>query len=316
MANEAARPFVWGAVADGSEGPGPRSRHVLAHHRDDGATVLFGGILWEEDGRLLSDTWELRDRRWSRVDARTHPPPRHRGAMVYDGCRGCCLLFGGQGHGRGGFPMLGDTWTYAAGRWRRWRSWLGARPSPRCGHALAFDEEEGVVVLFGGIAPGDRSLGDTWRFDGSWRAVPGPGPSPRRYAAFAYDPELRGCVLNGGSEDDAGRHSYGDTWLFRDGQWTRLADGFDTAAHDDHGLVYHRAAGRLVMFGGLGGPHGVLVREASGWRSVEAHALPPRFQCSPPAWDHELGGVVHHGGEVCHAGPQFDTTWVIRLARA
>jgi hypothetical protein len=179
---------------------------------------------------------------------------------------------------------------------------------------LTFDEESGMTVLFGGAAAIDESLADTWLFDGSsWRVVLGPAPAARRYAAFGFDPYLRGCVLNGGSADE-GSHSFGDTWLFRDRTWTRLARDFDTVLHDDHALAYHRTAKRLIMFGGLGGSHGVQVREASGWRLVEATALPPRHQCSPLAWNEELDGLVLHGGEAHHAGPQWDTTWVLRVA--
>jgi len=154
-------------------------------------------------------------------------------------------------------------------------------------------------------------------FDGrSWHPIPGPAPAPRRYAVLGYDPELGGCLLNGGSEDDDGARGFGDTWLFRDGAWTRLASGLDTHTHDDFGLAYHRAAKRLVMFGGLAGPHDVLVRESDGWRSVEGLRLPPRQQCSPLVWDDDLDGLVYHGGEVSHGGAQFDTTWVLRLSRA
>jgi hypothetical protein len=180
---------------------------------------------------------------------------------------------------------------------------------------MAFDEESGMTVLFGGAATADRSLGDTWLFDGSsWRRVTGPAPAARRYAAFGFDPYLRGCVLNGGNDDETGNRSFGDTWLFSGGTWTQLARGFDTVLHDDHALAYHRTAKRLIMFGGLGGPHGVQVREASGWQAVAATALPPRHQCSPLTWSDELDGLVLHGGEAHHEGRQWDTTWVLRVA--
>lgn len=183
---------------------------------------------------------------------------------------------------------------------------------------MAFDEEAGEVVLFGGAASrSGQSLGDTWLFNGdAWRPISGAGPQPRRYAALAYDPTLKGCVLNGGSEDDDSVWAFGDSWLFRDGAWTPLSSGFDVEPHDDHSLAYHRSAKRLVMFGGLAGPHGVRVREASGWRAVEAPPLPPRSQCSPLTWDDGLQGLVFHGGEARHGGPQFGVTWVLRLRAA
>ncbi len=306
--------FVWKVVASGNRSPGPRSRHGLVYDAEARANVLFGGILWPKGGSLLADTWEFRDGEWSEVPLTTSPPARHRGAIVYDPSRGQSVLFGGQGNQGNDWPILGDTWIYAGRRWRQWKPGFGSRPEPRFGHAMAFDEESGMTVLFGGAADIDQSLRDTWLFDGnSWRRVSGPAPPARRYAAFGFDPYLRGCVLNGGSSDE-GSHSFGDTWLFCGGTWTLLANDFETAAHDDHALVYHRTAKRLIMFGGLGGSHGVQVREARGWRSPETIMLPPRHQCSPLAWNDELDGLVLHGGEAHHAGPQFNTTWVLRVA--
>jgi len=303
--------FVWDVIAGGRKGPGPRSRHGLVYDRAVGATVLFGGIVWAGDGQMRGDTWVLRDGLWSR-DRSSGPPARHRGAMVYDERRGVTLLFGGS---PGGWNMLADTWTYEPGRWGRRRSWFARGPSPRCGHAMAFDGAAGEIVLFGGINPRDRSLGDTWTWsDGSWQSVRGPGPPARRYAAFAFDPDLGGCVLHGGSVDDQGREQFGDAWLFRDRAWTQLPATFDTSPLDDHGLAYHQAAGRLLMLGGLAGDPGVRIRTGDGWAPVACSPPPPRHQCSPLAWDDALGGLVMHGGETGHGGSPFDVTRVLRIA--
>jgi hypothetical protein len=181
---------------------------------------------------------------------------------------------------------------------------------------MAYDEAAGRVVLFGGINPGDCPLGDTWLFDGAWHISRGAGPSPRRYAAFAYDPDLGGCVLHGGAQDDAGAVTYGDAWLFRESRWGRLAEGFSTRPRDDHGLAYHRAARRLVMFGGLSGGSRVLYRDNGHWQEVSATPLPPLFQCAPMTYDDQLGGIVLHGGESRHGGPQLDATLVLRVGSA
>jgi hypothetical protein len=232
--------------------------------------------------------------------------------MVYDAGRGYSVLFGGQGSAG---DLLGDTWTYENWRWRRWRTgWWRRRPPPRCGHSLAFDEEAGAAILFGGIDRNDNPMGDTWAFNGvSWQPIRGPAPPARRYAAFAYDPDLKGCVLHGGAEDDHGRRTFGDAWLCRGRTWTRMAIHFDTDPRDDHGMAYHRAARRLVMLEGVSGARGLLVREEAGWRPAEVARIHPRHQCSPLAWDDGLNGLVLHGGEARHGGPQFESTLLLRL---
>jgi hypothetical protein len=303
----------WETIASGQYGPGVRSRHGLVYDRSTKAAVLFGGVVWTPEWNLQADTWELHGWRWSRIRAAEAPPARHRGAMVYLDNRAQTLLFGGQGQTN---ELLGDTWTYAARRWQRVRP--GAvTPPTRCGHCMAFDEQAGAAVLCGGVGAKLNSLGDTWLFDGSsWKEARGSAPPARRYAALAYDPDLKGCLLHGGSEDEAGRRSFGDAWLFQDNAWRRMAPSFDTDPRDDHGFGYHRDAKRMVMLEGVAGKRGILVRDAKGWQTVEANPLHPRHQCSPLAWAADLGGLLLHGGEAHHQGPQFDTTLLLRMPSA
>jgi hypothetical protein len=302
----------WETITSGNDGPGPRSRHGLVYDRNAQATVLFGGIVWGPPARLCSDTWELHDHEWTHIKTSESPPMRHRGAMLYLDNRGKSVLFGGQG--RTG-EMFGDTWIYSDRNWRE--ALLNVAPSPRCGHCMAFDPRSGCAALFGGIAPGDKPLGDTWVFDGFfWKEITGAAPPARRYAAIAYDPDLKGCLLHGGSEDDHGQRSFGDAWLFRDNTWTRLTKNFDTEPRDDHGMAFHRSANRMVMLEGVHAKRGLLVRDAAGWRPVDANPLHPRHQCSPLAWDESLGGLLLHGGEANHKGPQFDATLLLRMPPA
>lgn len=303
----------WEEIASGANGPGVRSRHGLVYDREAKAAVLFGGIVWGDDYTLQSDTWELQGRKWHRITTAESPQARARGAMVYLDNQKLSLLFGG--HNRSG-DFLGDTWAYSGRNWKRLRP-KGTAPPPRCGHCMAYDEQSGVAVLFGGIAPDNSPLGDTWLYDGvSWKKVEGVGPRARRYAGMAYDPDLQGCILHGGAKDDSGRVTYGDAWLFQAGSWKPLGNNLETDPRDDHGLGYHRSAKKLVMLEGVGGARGLLVREAAGWRPVEAEPLHPRHQCAPLAWDDALGGLLLHGGEAKHGGPQFDTTLLFRMPTA
>jgi len=303
----------WEVIASGEAGPGVRSRHVLVYDRRAKAAVLFGGVVWDPDWNLQSDTWELHGREWTQIRTSETPPTCHRGAMVHLDNSGRSLLFGGQAVTN---EFLGETWTYSDRRWRKLKTGM-ITPPPRCGHCMAFDEEAGVAVLFGGVGNDSNSLGDTWVFDGSfWKAIRSTSPPARRYAALAYDPDLRGCLLHGGSDDESGQRSFGDTWLFRDNTWTQLDTNFDTDPRDDHGLGYHRVAKRMVMLEGVAGKRGILVRETTGWQGVEADPIHPRHQCSPLAWDSDLGGLLLHGGEARHQGPQFDTTLLLRMPSA
>jgi hypothetical protein len=305
--------FAWELVSSTEEGPGPRSRHCLVYDPDAKATILFGGIVWEKGGVLRADTWQLRKGQWSLIECPQRPAARHRGAMAYDADRRNSVLFGGQDSA--GY-LLKDTWTYANGCWQKWRGgWWAARPSARCGHCLAFDETAAAVVLFGGIDRFDRPLGDTWLFDGSaWQPIAGPAPPARRYAALAYDPLLKGCVLHGGAEDDHARRTFGDAWLFTENTWKPLGPGFDTDPRDDHGMAYHRLGKQLVMLEGVTGARGILLREADGWCPAKVQTLHPPHQSSPLAWDEGIGGLVLHGGEARHGGPQFGATLVLKVA--
>ena len=63
-------------------------------------------------------------------------------------------------------------------------------PGPRNGHAMAFDRNRQVVVLFGGALDG-AYYGDTWEWDGcTWELKSAGGPSDpnaRNAHAMAYD---------------------------------------------------------------------------------------------------------------------------------
>jgi len=302
--------FTWRTVDTTGSGPGPRSRHGLVYDRHAGAAVLFGGIVWNQGGWVKSDTWELKNGYWSEVEVVKRPPARHRGGMVFDEHHGVTVLFGGQGNTG---MMLGATWLYADHQWKKQKSRWWSSPAPRCGHALAYDAESRCTVLFGGIAFGDRTLGDTWILHGTtWKQLNLPHPPARRYAAFAYDPDAKGCVLHGGSVDDAGKKQFGDAWLFRDRRWLKLPPAFETDVRDDHGFAYHHSARTMVMLDGTRGRRGVLFRASTGWEFADCSPLHPRHQCSPLAWDDSLNGLLLYGGESHHAGPQFHETLMLQ----
>lgn len=233
--------------------------------------------------------------------------------MVFADRLDSVLLFGGQARGPGGlgWPLMNDTWIFRDHQWRQHTRWFSRSPAPRCGHMLAYDEAQGVVVLYGGISAADTPLGDTWTFDGrTWKPLTtSQSPPARRYAAFCYHPLLQGCVLHGGAQDDHGRVMFGDTWLFRDGEWLPLPEPFDTEVRDDHGMGFHHTAQALVLLEGLRQDREILTLVKDQWNRLEISDWHPRHQCSPLAWYEELDMLVMHGGETRHGGPALDETW-------
>jgi len=275
--------------------------------------VIFGGLNWNDRGRLLGDTWVLDQSQWTRVITNQSPAPRQRAAMVHADCLDGVLLFGGQSRGPSGlsWPLMNDTWIYRDKQWVRHSRWFSTTPAPRCGHMLAYDEAQGVIVLFGGISSGNSSLGDTWIFNGrAWKKlVTSESPPARRYAAFCYHPRLHGCLLQGGAQDDNGRVMYGDTWLLREGEWISLPESFETDVRDDHGMGFHYTAQSMVLLEGLRTEREVLTLGKDEWNCQVMTTWHPRHQCSPLAWHHEMEQLVLYGGEVRHGGPALSETW-------
>ena len=99
-------------------------------------------------------------------------------------------------------PMLfaGMIAAQDVGNWTR--QIPSRSPSPRGGHAMAYDSAHGQVVLFGGYDDprGLRYLGDTWTWDGSnWiQKFPRNSPPAQFGHAMAYDSAHGQVVLFGG----------------------------------------------------------------------------------------------------------------------
>jgi hypothetical protein len=57
-----------------------------------------------------------------------------------------------------------------------WRTVAGAAPTPRGGHAMAYDLARQRIVLYGGFTNEAPRLADTWEWDGAdWTCVAGCG---------------------------------------------------------------------------------------------------------------------------------------------
>ena len=125
--------------------------------------------------------------------------------------------------------------------------------------AIAFDEQRGRLVLFGGARQVDgKPAGDsaeTWEWDGKrWHQMPGQadGPGARRGHALGYDPSSERVVLVGGVQARSGGtvdDPLDDTWFYDGRRWSR---GPDAPVMFGHRLVFDTRERALLLLGFIG----------------------------------------------------------------
>jgi hypothetical protein len=245
------------------------------------------------------------------------PPIGHAGPMAYDSVRQRVVMFGGA-------TTPGNAtweWDGVAGAWELRQQMNGVRPTPRYGHAMAFDEGRGVVVMYGGIDGSGGSNSDVWEWDGTaetWTKR-SPGPSPSRWGhAMVYQAVTNTLVMFGGSyrHPTLGDGDLYDIWEYDGGadSWVNKTYPIPPSwprARRGHALVYDSARSVTVMYGGevlaVGGATSD-VWEWDGAANVFTDrtpgSLPPDWP-GPRAWH----GMIFDGTNVILFGGAYPNLW-------
>jgi hypothetical protein len=130
-------------------------------------------------------------------------------------------------------------------------------PMPRSGAAIAYDQDRGVVVVFGGTADGTTPLGDTWTWDGTrWsqrhpavsppldafgpRTTPGRAPKPQPFPGLlmADDAASRSLVLYG---------IPGGTWTWDGQSWHGSSTAPPQRGTNDAAVMAYDPGSRSVL---------------------------------------------------------------------
>ncbi|HVP12527.1 MAG TPA: kelch repeat-containing protein [Phycisphaerae bacterium] len=279
-----------------STGPSPRSYTAMAYDSIRGVTVLYGGL--GEDA-LSSETWEWDGAAWQ-LRATSGPSPREAHAMAFDAARGVAVLHGGLDDGSG-YHGLGDTWEWDGVAWTLAST---SGPSPRRGHAMAFDTARGVTVLVGA-----DDNGETWEWNGTaWSPRAISAPAPRDLHGMAYDQHRGVTVLFGGYGGD------GDTWEWNGDLWT-LRGGGGPVQRAGHAMAYDAGRQAVVLFGGTTGdlyepPLGDTWEwNGTSWTQFTSAGPSGRIESSI-AYDSGRGRVVLFGGVTKQdTWERVGTTW-------
>jgi hypothetical protein len=256
--------------------PSARIGCGMVYYPPVGEIVMFGGGYGDPWTELyFNELWTWNGTGWSQIgpDAGSSapwPPARADAAMVYDSSRGVLVLFGG--YRDNGATLLNDTWElrYDGINWAWEEKCVGCldRPAARQGHAMAYDEQRGLSVLFGGLngQPGDwHNFSDTWTWNGTtWTCVAVDGdplsPSPRLSHEMTYDVARQVVVLFGGMHypslpvDDA-------VWEWDGLRWVSRRSSLNPSPRTSFGLVYDSSRHVCVLFGGDDGSNPGLLND-------------------------------------------------------
>ncbi len=219
------------------------------------------------------------------------PSPRSGYSMAYDENRERVVLFGGQDSSD---VKLNDTWEWYDDRWHI-ADPGNTVPSPRINAAIAYDQQEKKIILFGGI-DSTGFLQDTWIYGrNGWEQMTVRNvPSSRQLATAAYDAIHHNTVLFGGRDENGGR--LGDTWIFEDSEWS-LAAETGPSPRSSHAMVYDDSEMSILLYGGYDGNmlSDAWLWHGGQWRQMETNEGPSRLHAAV-VYDADRRGSLVIGG--------------------
>ena len=290
--------------------PEARVSHSMAYDSLRGQVILFGGR--SSSNIALNDTWAWDGTNWTNITPNNNIiPARYDHVMTFDSNKGQIFLFGGFGN-NSGTARLNDSWTWDGANWINVTPNTNNPPGLN-GHALTFDIERGVAVMFGGASDVGTN-NRTWIWDGtSWSDVTPAGDNPpiRNDHALAYDGQRRQVVLFGGHGLS---RKLNDTWAWDGVAWTRLLPEVNPPARNNHVIVYDSQRQQIVLFGGTlndgSSSNNTWVWSNSNWTEVISEIGNPASRHSySMAFDNLSGQIIMFGG-VGNAAVLSDTqTW-------
>ncbi len=235
---------------------------------------------------------------WTLV-ASNGPRSRSGHALTIDTLRGRVTMFGGNGSG----PMS-DTWDWNGTVWTQ-RS-TGVIPA-RQQMSAALEPLSSGFLIYGGNDSNAASpiFNETWVLIGnSWQRRGTPLSPPRVYDyAIAADLARGNIVLFGGfSSQNAPGDAKAETWLYKNGQWSRGPVGGPIARAE-----FRK---RVVLFGGTTG--GVALNDTWEWDGVSWSPVPApgpsRRSHATLAYHGRARTLVLFGGKEI-SGNRLNDTW-------
>ncbi|MEI6309141.1 MAG: kelch repeat-containing protein [bacterium] len=280
--------------------PPPRNSHAMVYDSQNGKVILFGGL--DDYGNLLNDTWayDYISNTWTNRNPTNPPLVRMDDAIAYDSQSNKVILFGGWGNS----GKLSDTWAYNYAT-NTWTNRNSTNPPPaRDGHTMAYDNQSGKLILFGGWGDSGK-LNDTWAYDytaNTWvNRNPTDSPLVCAFHAIAYDSQSNKLIVFGGW-GNSGKLS--DTWAYNyaTNVWTNRNPTNPPPARARHAIAYDSQSGKLILFGGLD-DYGNLLNDtwaydyiSNTWTNRNPINSPPARDFHAITYDSQSNEMILFGG--------------------
>ncbi len=253
------------ATQSPSFAPGIR-HHVFTFDSRRGKAVAFGGFDSVSRSRAVFE-WDRGTGAWVNPAPSSLPPswptPRALAAGVFDPVADRTLVFGGSDNS----GLRGDLleWNGDAGTWTT-RSPTAGWPTPRYKHAMAYDADRRVVVLFGGVAGSIFTAlsSELWEWSSTTATWTNRTPTPRPSAwpaareghGLTYDAPRRKMVLFGGLTGPTPANDLWE-WDITSATWTNRTPSPLPAQwpgpRETAGFTADPARGVVLLFGGGSG---------------------------------------------------------------
>lgn len=139
-----------------TDGPSARSPAAMFYFPPTNKIYLYGGHAPRslQDRGNSSDTWELGDSGWKKLDLTVNPGIRAQTEITYNAATRTAWMIGGSA------TIQETTWTFDGNEWKQLT--ISGLPS-RSGHGLTYDPKTKTIIAQGGVnIPGGPRLRDTW----------------------------------------------------------------------------------------------------------------------------------------------------------
>jgi hypothetical protein len=245
---------------------------------------------------------------WSQLTPPLAPSVRTDAAMAYDTSTSSVYLFGGYNAG----SYYSDTWALNGTTWSNVSPAANTPPSARQGHAMAYDSNTGVVILFGGSPNGSQAYNDTWQWNGTtWtQLTPTNQPSARLYHSMTYDSNNQTIVLFGGQSAPGGT-TLSDTWIWNGSNWVQQFPAQSPIGVWGHASCYNSSTNQVIITGGYCQEYMAETWAWNGttWSQITGTPNPTSRTWAAMAYDPSTSNCVLFGG--FNGSNSLNDTWTL-----